>query len=177
MTQKVRIRQARLQDAAAISHMMNELGYPIKTAVVERKLSDSHDDADNAVLVAVVKGSTVGVLSVHALPLLHAEGMFATITSLFVAPDYRRQGIGSQLLAHAESFAYRFGCIGINVASAHRRADAHAFYQAQGFTPDAVNTYFRKEMKTNPDGGLTLMSIKSSSATTAPHAPAVIRTM
>jgi len=146
-SQKVRIRQASRQDAAAVSRMMNDLGYSIEIAAVERKLSDSQDDAGNFVFVAVVNGATVGVLSVHAMPLLHAEGLFATITSLFVAPDYRRQGIGSQLLAHAEAFALRLGCISINVASAHHRADAHAFYQAIGFTQDVVNTHFRKEMK------------------------------
>jgi GNAT superfamily N-acetyltransferase len=127
--------------------MMTELGYSIETSAVERKLSDSHDKADNSVFVAVLEDAIVGVLSIHAVPLLHIEGMCATITSLFVAPHCRRQGIGSQLLAHAEAFAFKSGCTGINVASAHHRTDAHAFYKAHGFTPDAVNVHFRKKIR------------------------------
>jgi predicted N-acetyltransferase YhbS len=62
--------------------------------------------------VAMVKGEPVGsvVLVEHDMPdrqdLAHLSPWLA---GLFVLPSYRRNGIGSRLIRHAESEAMRFG--------------------------------------------------------------------
>jgi len=146
MTPKPDIREAEATDATAVSQLMSDLGYRIAPDAVQRKLSASLSDPGNAVFVADVAGAVVGVVSIHTMPLLHADGCFGTITSLAVAAAHRRRGIASQLLCRAEAFARTGGCVGIGVASAHHRADAHAFYEARGFTRDEKNARFFREM-------------------------------
>ena len=55
------------------------------------------------------------------------------ISILAVAPDYRQQGIGATLMAHAEARALEYGdralCLDVEIANER----AHAFYERLGF--------------------------------------------
>jgi ribosomal protein S18 acetylase RimI-like enzyme len=88
---------------------------------------------DSAVFVAETDLQVVGVVSIHCLPMLHADGRLGRITSLMVAPGFRQRGAGTSLVAAATKFARARGCARMEVTSGDRRAEAHAFYESIGF--------------------------------------------
>lgn len=75
----------------------------------------------------------VGMLSLHRIPLVHADADVAWITSLIVRRCSRGRGVGRQLVLAAETTAREHGCARVAVTSAERRADAHAFYERIGY--------------------------------------------
>lgn len=58
------------------------------------------------------------------------------IPKLYVAPDYQGQGIGDQLLAHAEAWLDTDKSIFVSVASYNE--PALQFYQKHGYTPQGL---------------------------------------
>ena len=71
--------------------------------------------------------------------LAHQGTPSAVVEDVVVRPDQQRQGIGRQLMAHAMREAQAAGCYKLALSSNHRRADAHAFYNALGFQPHGVS--------------------------------------
>ena len=127
------IRRARSDDAPAVAELLAALGYRSKVAHIERRIADCATSPDTIVFVAESMNRIVGTLSFHCIPLFHADGFLGRITSLVVAPDYRRRGIGRLLVAAAEDFARRHGCARVEVTSGDHRPDAHTFYERLGY--------------------------------------------
>jgi ribosomal protein S18 acetylase RimI-like enzyme len=131
------VRRARNVDAPGIADLLTTLGYPANALQVDRRLAGCAGSNSTAVFVAESCGRVLGVLSFHCLPLFHEDGFLGRITSLVVAPDRRRRGIGRLLVVAAEESAWAQRCTRIEVTSGEYRTDAHAFYQRLGFEPDA----------------------------------------
>lgn len=55
------------------------------------------------------------------------------LSSLIVAEDARRQGLGTMLMDHACALARERGCKGVVLDSGLPRTGAHAFYERYGF--------------------------------------------
>jgi GNAT superfamily N-acetyltransferase len=88
------------------------------------------------VLVAELDGEVVGLCQVLLFQhFQHVGGWCAEIESVHVRADLRGQGVGASLLAAAEALAAERGCYRIQLTSNLVRADAHRFYQRQGFDP------------------------------------------
>ena len=68
---------------------------------------------------------------------LHVSGGLGRISALVVGSQFKGHGIGKSLVAEAEEFAWENGCARIEITSGERRADAHAFYEAVGYTQDS----------------------------------------
>jgi GNAT superfamily N-acetyltransferase len=130
------LRPARSDDARSIKELLANLGYPSDVAQIERRIVDCTASPDTIVFVADTLNRIVGLLSFHCIPLFHADGSLGRITSLVVAPDYRRRGIGRLLVAAGEEFARRHGCARIEVTSGDHRPDAHNFYEHLGYRVD-----------------------------------------
>jgi len=95
------------------------------------------------VLVALVNDEVVGIMQVMIFPhFQHTGGWCAELESVHVRNDLRSQGIGAMLIAAAEELARREGCYRVQLTSRNVRADAHRFYEAQGFT--ATSQGFKK---------------------------------
>lgn len=62
--------------------------------------------------------------------------LIGRITSLVIDSDQRGVGIGQLLVEAADQFFISSGCVRAEVTSGDQRADAHVFYQAQGYLPD-----------------------------------------
>jgi GNAT superfamily N-acetyltransferase len=114
--------------------LLIELGYPDNTVgEVHRRLVRWSQAPQGAAFVAEIDGTVVGVIAVAAIPYLERAGSWGRIVALVVDGSVRGAGIGRALVAAAEAAALRMGCVSMEVSSARRRMDAHAFYRALGY--------------------------------------------
>ncbi len=132
---EIAIRQATQADAEAIARLLAHLGYAVTPAQAASRLATLAQPSD-AVFIAEQDGHALGLIALHRTQMLHVEGETARITALVVAPEARRQGIASALLARAR--AWSAGCAVLELTTATTRTDAHAFYRSEGFVSNAI---------------------------------------
>ena len=90
--------------------------------------------AGDAVLALLSGAPAVGLAVLTLRPNVWYDGPVALLDELYVAPNFRGQGIGSALLAAAEAEVRRRGAelVEINVDSSD--VDARRFYQRHGYS-------------------------------------------
>ena len=93
-------------------------------------------------LLATVDDKPIGFISCHGQILLHHCGLVYEIQEMYVLPEYRSRGVGKvlldALLARIKDDKYML----LEVCSSFKRADAHRFYEANGF--DKATYKFKK---------------------------------
>lgn len=95
------------------------------------------------VLVAVLEGEVVGVVQVMIFPhFQHTGSWCCELESVHVRSDQRSRGIGTTLLAAAETLAVERGCYRVQLTSRNVREDAHRFYRANDY--DQASQGFKK---------------------------------
>ena len=62
---------------------------------------------------------------------------YAVVENVWTHPDSRRQGLGSAALQTLLARCWAAGCYKIMLLSGAHRGAAHAFYERNGFDPDA----------------------------------------
>jgi GNAT superfamily N-acetyltransferase len=129
----MKIREAELVDAGAISGLLAELGYPAEASDTLRRLPQIVGRETDGVLVAVRGDEVIGLVSIHAMPLLHREGNAGRITALAVTQSARGEGVGTALVRAAEDWAWSRNCRRIEVTSGDHRHGAHKFYEQVGY--------------------------------------------
>lgn len=130
------IRQAHPADHIGIASLLRQLGYEASPALMLEKLEALHSSPTDSAFVAVTPHALVGCISLHALPLFHAQGCLGRITSMVVDERYRGHGIGTALITQAERWFDSLGCTKLEVTSADARSSAHRFYERHGFARD-----------------------------------------
>ena len=138
MESAVRIRDAHAEDAGSIARLLEQLGYPSTTEDVAARLLRLSDFGSAIVHVAEVRGQTVGVITCHVFPSIHATTPVAWLTTLVVDRDFAGQGVGSALTSSAEAWARSRGASRIVVTSGNHRDGAHAFYERIGYERTGV---------------------------------------
>jgi ribosomal protein S18 acetylase RimI-like enzyme len=83
---------------------------------------------DGLFFVAVADATVVGTI------MAGYDGHRGWIYSVAVVPSYRRQGIGSRLVAHAERALIRKGSVKINLQIMEGNESVTAFYAALGYS-------------------------------------------
>jgi GNAT superfamily N-acetyltransferase len=144
----VRIRPVRATDATVVADLLHQLGYPQDgVAATAKRVGTWTEDPASAAYVAEADGEVLGVVAVHVCPFFERPGHWARLVALVVSDRARRRGVGGQLVAEAESFATGRGCVRMEVTSADRRDDAHAFYRQLGYTDQAgSSTRFLRDL-------------------------------
>jgi GNAT superfamily N-acetyltransferase len=128
------VRPARPHDAPAVAALLIELGYPGDSVGQVRERMARWARAENAaVLVAEYQARLAGVVAVTAIPYFEHDGSWGRIVALVVAEGHRGRGIGRLLAESAEQAALSLGCVTMELTSARRRPEAHAFYPALGY--------------------------------------------
>ena len=129
----ISLRTPSTEDAAAITALVGQLGYPAKQGDIEARLPPLLER--DRYFLAVAAG-TDG----HLLGLVNAErrvniesGISFELTGLVVASSARRAGVGSALVAAAEEWARSLGAHALRVRSNVVRPEAHAFYARLGY--------------------------------------------
>ena len=146
---KVKIRQATANDIPAMNELFRkDLGYAeCRLEIVEKQFAEL-DNSRETVFVAEAEDDSshiAGVIHVEKYNVLYFPTM-ANILGIAVSADFRRQGIGSALLKHAEEWACENGASSMRLNSGESRKQAHEFYRALGYIDDKKQLRFIKEL-------------------------------
>jgi ribosomal protein S18 acetylase RimI-like enzyme len=128
---KLEIREAAPRDCETIAALIAELGYPVTTADIKKRLA-LLKRAGEPPLVAE-KGEVIGCLTWHVMNVLHRPRPVGRITMLVVAESARRHGAGKALVEAAAERLAKEGCGLVEVTSNLKRTEAHEFYRRLGF--------------------------------------------
>lgn len=142
------IRPAVPGDAEVLVGLFTELGHPENSvAEVRARIVAWTADPACAALVAEVDGQVVGVVGLVAVPYLEQPGKCGRVVAIVTSSAARGQGVGRRLMAAAEDVARQLGCVRMELTSANRRTDAHAFYGNLGYENWADRSgRFRKDL-------------------------------
>ncbi|AXB34369.1 GNAT family N-acetyltransferase [Vibrio campbellii] len=106
---------------------------PLNSAYIEA-FEAIKRDPNNELLVVELENSLVGVLQITFIPYLtHIGGWRCLIEGVRIHSDYRGQGFGEQMFAHAIELAKSKGCTIVQLTSDKQRPDAIRFYEKLGF--------------------------------------------
>ena len=138
------VREASPGDVPAVLELLGELGRPepagrSEAEEFERMVEGYIADGDKRVLVALTGGRIVGMASVLLLPRLNRTTRELYIPELVVSRQYRRHGLGRELVRHCVKLAAESGCHRIRLESANRRTGSHDFYRDLGFEQSALS--------------------------------------
>lgn len=133
------VRNATRGDAAALSSLLEALGYPATPEVVVDRLGALQtSDRTGRILVAVDGSSVLGFLTLHLTPTLHRETAVGRITGMAVHADARSRGVGGVLVAAAEQYFREQGLGRAEVTSGPTHEPAHDFYRHLGYVDQGV---------------------------------------
>lgn len=142
MTTNLQFRQASARDLPRLVAMLadDELGsqredssQPLNASY--RSAFDAIDrDPNNALIVAEIDASIVGMLQLTFIPYLTYIGSWrCLIEGVRVHPDYRGRGLGTALIEWAIEAARKRQCRILQLTSDKQRPDALRFYESLGF--------------------------------------------
>lgn len=131
----VTIRYANETDVADITSLMSELGYETTESEVTSRLSKLRSNPDYHTLVAEMDNQVVGLLGLHIGLAYEFNECYGRVICLVVNQQYRKNGIGQQLIARAKEIVIEQEGSAITLNSGNRadREDAHNFYLKNGF--------------------------------------------
>jgi ribosomal protein S18 acetylase RimI-like enzyme len=129
----VEIRTAQRRDAAPVAALLGELGYPCSRDQAAERLERIAADPSTWVIVAAVDGEVAGLGALHVQNIVERDEPGCEVAGLVVSRRFRRSGIGELLMRALKDEARRRGGKFMVLNTAHRRADAHAFYEALGY--------------------------------------------
>ena len=129
----VAIRTATIGDSAAVARLVSSLGYPTSCEQMRKRLESILGAEDYGTLLACEDDQIVGFIGTRVGPLYEDDGLYGQIMALSVAVDHQRRGIGRMLVQAAEAGLAARGVHVLIVTSGNQRADAHAFYEKNGY--------------------------------------------
>lgn len=143
----VAIRDMRESDVDSVHRLAVELGYPTQPELtLARVRAVLASDMADAFVAEDSDGRVLGWAHVFTAPFLES-GPNAELGGLVVEETARGRGIGTALVARAESWARARGIRKICLRSNVIRTEAHAFYQRLGFTIQKSQFKFQKEVE------------------------------
>jgi len=129
------IRDAHEGDIAAITGLMDDLGYPSEVSEMERKLKNIFSHPDYRTLLAVSNGEVLGFSGLMTGFSFERSGKYVRIISFVVKTSARNKSIGKLLIEASEDWAVEQGADNVVISSGNReeRKAAHVFYQKCGY--------------------------------------------
>lgn len=139
-------RGAAVGDAAEISRLSAQLGYPADVAVFARRLAVLLHSPKHAVLVADAGDARLhGFVGVEHRLMLEMGERFE-IVGLVVDAAARRGGVGRALVAAAEHWSRAQGMNEIFLRSNVVRPEAHQFYENLGYARTKTQHVYLKPL-------------------------------
>jgi GNAT superfamily N-acetyltransferase len=116
-----------------VAALLGELDYPSSPEQAAERLERIAVDPSTWVIVAEVESELAGLAALHVQNLVERDEPGCEVAGLVVSERFRREGVGELLMHALEDEARRRGGKIMVLNTAHRRADAHAFYEALGY--------------------------------------------
>ena len=126
------IRAATAIEAPGLAQLLAETGHVIEPAALAERLA-AIQKGSGAALVALKWGPPSGVVILHWYQPILASRPVAQITTLLVADEDRRKGIGRMLVKAAAQAARTAGCGDMEIVVSTGEPSLHAFCGAAGF--------------------------------------------
>ena len=154
MTRELTIREAGLQDAAAVATLFSEFneilgadGLPeteaflrqnvlMSPAQMARRLKEMA--TVETAFIAAVNGEPAGLACLRLVPYIGQDAPYAELTQLYVRQHFQRQGVGAALIRQVEHQAVEAGATCVHIITGRDNKDAQAFYRAQGYSMPGV---------------------------------------
>lgn len=122
------------QDISAIRDILeNDLGYNCELDKLNNRINEMMKRGNYQVFVVCDGDKVVGYVGCVSYLAFELENEGMKIIALAVSKEYRRKGIGTQLLKTAEQWAKENNIEVILLNSGLQREDAHVFYESQGY--------------------------------------------
>jgi GNAT superfamily N-acetyltransferase len=115
---------------------------------MDHRLADVLSSGNDVVLVATRAESVIGWIHVSVVASLESDA-FAEIRGLVVTDAERGKGVGSQLVAAAESWSLSHSCPRVRVRSNVVRVETRRFYESHGFSVTKVSNTFEKQLSSS----------------------------
>jgi GNAT superfamily N-acetyltransferase len=144
---EISVRAASKRDASAIANLSGQLGHPVATKKILKWFDTGGKNPNIAVFLAVSDtGQVAGFIDLFYEEPVYVEPR-VDVAGLVVDEAFRGRGVGRLLMDHAEQWARQRKCRIVHLRSNFKRATAHAFYEAIGYTHFKTQKTFRKELK------------------------------
>jgi aminoglycoside 6'-N-acetyltransferase I len=140
----LQIRAASGADAPGIAELMEAAGHPVDVATIGTRLEAFRQEAGVA-LLALEWGPPSGLIVLNWYRTLNADLAVAQISTLLVAPDDRRRGIGRMLLKAGAQAARSAGCGTLYVSAVPGEPSLATFCIAAGFSESG--TFFARPLR------------------------------
>ena len=129
------IRDAREEDAAQLSILITQLGYPCTPDEVLIRLNNVGQNSDYRTLVITKNDSPVGMAGMMKGFWYEKNGAYVRILAFVIAEDQRGKGVGKILIKAVEEWAIKIGANSVVLSSGNRdeRKGAHRFYNSLGY--------------------------------------------
>lgn len=108
-------------------------------------LKSSLNDLDYELWIAETDGEVVGFIDLRTIHDFCHGGKLTYIQNLYVAPKYRRSGVGSRLLQKIIERAEKKGALEIHVVTRFDNEPAIRLYKKHGFQGESLQ--LEKEFK------------------------------
>jgi len=139
------IRRAQLADAAEMTRLSAQLGYPMSPADMSQRLALLLPSERHYVAVAASGEQLLGWMHVEHRSSLEG-GERAELMGLVVDSNARRFGVGRALVAAAEAWATARGLPSMTVRSNAARELSHPFYEALGYVRAKTQHVYTKAL-------------------------------
>jgi GNAT superfamily N-acetyltransferase len=130
---EIKLRSALEGDAEELARLTTELGYPTSADEMSTRLHAILLRSDYFTAVADSEQEVVGYVGAAVGHLYERNGSYGRVVALVVSEQHRGRGIGKALLQFAEDWMWSCGASVVVVNSGDHRADAHHFYESQGY--------------------------------------------
>jgi N-acetylglutamate synthase-like GNAT family acetyltransferase len=154
----LKVREAEGSDAAAILELYRQLVRPVapdvEVDVRADRLEQIRSDPHNFVWVLETDNGVVGTAFVTlCLDPMHNGQPYAVLENFVIDERCRAKCYGARLMRYAVDFCYRADCSKIMLQSHGSRSQAHAFFEAQGFSATNKKAFvkYRSQMKASPE--------------------------
>lgn len=132
------IREAEKRDAASVSELLAQLGYPAGEDSCLERIAEFKREGYH-LIVGEKDQRLVGFIALHWHQVIHHPRSLGRIVAFCVDESERGHGLGSQLLRYAEDFLQKKDCFKVEVTSNLRRAQTHRYYFEQGYKQKSMH--------------------------------------
>jgi len=132
---QIRIRKSQDEDNISIGNLIKEvLGYKdLDFEKLFNRLQKMKSDDSHLTIVTEYEGKVIGFIGFYKGIAYNYDGEYIQILALAVSKKHQNKGIGSQLLKWVEDYAIEHGIQSFGVNSGLHRAEAHRFYENNGY--------------------------------------------